>query len=151
MSLRKICLSSGCGILTVSYFSPFHFHTQYRRFLFCAETSELFIIIGSTHRIRVISSLSAFRILATFSSRKYVGFVSFRSRTYSKNSDDFSPARPFPSFFAIDRSWQGEPPIIKSIGQNSTTSLFENKAGQWNSSVSQYPTSVTLPIWIISG
>ena len=34
ISFRSIPLSSGCGMCTVSYFVPFHFPTQYRRFQF---------------------------------------------------------------------------------------------------------------------
>lgn len=60
--------------------------------------------IGSTHIISVILSLSAFFILATFSSKKYLGLHSLKILTYSKNNHDFSPSSHLPFDFAVDKS-----------------------------------------------
>ena len=133
-----------------SLYSRFLFcQNQYSLFLFCADTKELFIITGSTHSIRVISSLSAFFIEATFSRRKYFGLTSLRSRTYSKKSDDFSPCSHCPHFFAIDKSWQGDPQMIISISVSYDE--YIQVCSTQPCGVPIYETSVTLPIWIVSG
>ena len=67
-SLRSIPLSLGCLTSTLLYVpSAFLLPTQYKRCLFCAETSAEFMQIGSNPKVFVILSLIALLIDLLFS------------------------------------------------------------------------------------
>ena len=87
---------------------------QNRRLRHWADTSDALNITGSTPISRVMMSLSALGMEATFSKMNHCGLHSFLIRRNSQNRPDLSPSSPFLSFLAMERSWQGDPPMSKS-------------------------------------
>ena len=81
---------------------------------YTGQITDEFMIIGCTPKCSVIM-LDHSDFIGTFSSKKYFGLHSFNSLTYSKNKLLLEPSTPFLSLFALLKSWQGEPPINKSI------------------------------------
>ena len=106
MSFNRIPRSSG---------SVKGMFVQNSRLRDCAETKEALNITGSTPISRVMISLSFFGMEATFSNTNHLGLHSFFNLTYCQNRPDLSPSSPLRSFFAMERSWHGDPPISKSI------------------------------------
>nr|DAP10890.1 MAG TPA: hypothetical protein [Caudoviricetes sp.] len=59
--------------------------------------------------------------IGTFSSRKNLGFASFRIRTNSKNNFERGSSK-FSPLPAEENHWQGLPPMRRSIGSQQTSS-----------------------------